>query len=114
MAGDCFCTVTHFGLWLCLMRAGKCDYWGNLTCMGWDKANLYWVGGLNFEVSWVGIALVVMTALIIFGGIKRIAKVAEGIVPFMALLYIIGFVHRHHQLPMLPGILNLFSLKHSV
>jgi AGCS family alanine or glycine:cation symporter len=26
-----------------------------------------------------------MTALIIFGGIKRIAKVAEGIVPFMAI-----------------------------
>ena len=56
---------------------------------GWDKANfVLGLGSLNFEVSWVGIALVVMTALIIFGGIKRIARVAEGIVPFMALLYI--------------------------
>ncbi|WP_298146722.1 sodium:alanine symporter family protein [uncultured Acinetobacter sp.] len=54
---------------------------------GWDQANMILAGG--FEVSWVGLALVVMTALIIFGGIKRIAKVAESFVPFMALLYLI-------------------------
>lgn len=54
---------------------------------GWDQANIVLAGG--FEVSWVGLALVLMTALIIFGGIKRIAKVAESFVPFMALLYLV-------------------------
>ena len=53
---------------------------------GWDQANITVWGGL--EISWVGLALVVMTALIIFGGIKRIAKVAESFVPFMAVLYL--------------------------
>ena len=56
---------------------------------GWDQANLHLnLGSLNFEISWVGVFLVVITALIIFGGIKRIAKVAERFVPFMALLYL--------------------------
>lgn len=44
---------------------------------------------LTFEVSWLGLFLVLITAVIIFGGIKRIAKVAESFVPFMALLYLI-------------------------
>jgi alanine or glycine:cation symporter, AGCS family len=56
---------------------------------GWDKANVMLnLGVFNLEVSWVGLFLVVITALIIFGGIKRIAKVAESFVPFMALLYL--------------------------
>lgn len=55
---------------------------------GWDQANLILpLGGLNLEISWVGLFLVLMTAVIIFGGIKRIAKVAESFVPFMAVLY---------------------------
>ncbi len=55
-----------------------------------------------------------MTALIIFGGIKRIAKVAEGIVPFMALLYIaVALYIAAINLPMLPEIFKLdFYLKH--
>ncbi|MCH7336690.1 alanine/glycine:cation symporter family protein [Acinetobacter sp. NIPH 2699] len=57
---------------------------------GWDKANpVLAFGGFNFEVSLVGLALVILTALIIFGGIKRVAKVAESFVPFMAVLYLI-------------------------
>lgn len=56
---------------------------------GWDQANLILpLGGLNLEISWVGLFLVFMTAVIIFGGIKRIAKVAESFVPFMAVLYL--------------------------
>ena len=76
---------------------------------GWDKANfVLGLGSLNFEGSWVGIALVVMTALIIFGGIKRIARVAEGIVPFMALLYIMVALYiAITNLPMLPEIFKL-------
>ena len=56
---------------------------------GWDQANLILpLGGLDLEISWVGLFLVLMTAVIIFGGIKRIAKVAESFVPFMAVLYL--------------------------
>ncbi|WP_216933759.1 MULTISPECIES: sodium:alanine symporter family protein [unclassified Acinetobacter] len=56
---------------------------------GWNQANVILpLGGFNFEVSWIGLALVLMTAVIIFGGIKRIAKVAESFVPFMAVLYL--------------------------
>lgn len=42
----------------------------------------------NIDVSTTGIALAVLTALIIVGGIKRIAQVTEKTVPFMAILYI--------------------------
>lgn len=37
----------------------------------------------------VGVALVILTAPIIFGGIRRVSKVAEAIVPLMALLYLL-------------------------
>lgn len=43
--------------------------------------------GWNDEL--VGIFLVVLTAPIIFGGIKRVARVAEKVVPFMAFLYLL-------------------------
>ncbi len=39
-----------------------------------------------------GIAVVILAALIIIGGIKRIGKVASTIVPFMALLFIISAI----------------------
>ena len=56
---------------------------------GWDQANpILDLGVFNLEISWVGLFLVFITALIIFGGIKRIAKVAESFVPIMALLYL--------------------------
>ena len=47
------------------------------------------------EVAWgwnksaVGIGLMILTAPIIFGGIKRVARFAEGIVPVMAILYLV-------------------------
>lgn len=39
---------------------------------------------------WVGLVLAFFTGLVIIGGIKRIANVAEKIVPFMAILYILA------------------------
>jgi AGCS family alanine or glycine:cation symporter len=44
-----------------------------------------------FDLShtWTGIILVVLLGLIIFGGIKTIARVAEYVVPFMAIVYIL-------------------------
>ncbi|MFJ7935296.1 alanine/glycine:cation symporter family protein [Sporosarcina sp. NPDC096371] len=43
--------------------------------------------GLNRNIS--GILLVVLLGVIIFGGVKRIASVADKVVPFMALGYVI-------------------------
>ncbi|UOO82039.1 sodium:alanine symporter family protein [Uruburuella testudinis] len=47
------------------------------------------------EAAWgwnkhlVGVGLVILTAPIIFGGIRRVSKVAEAVVPFMAILYML-------------------------
>jgi AGCS family alanine or glycine:cation symporter len=38
----------------------------------------------------IGVALLVIAALIIIGGLRRIAKFAEIVVPFMAVIYVIG------------------------
>ncbi|PSJ81250.1 alanine/glycine:cation symporter family protein [Neisseria iguanae] len=46
------------------------------TAWGWDKHS-------------TGVALVILTAPIIFGGIRRVAKLAEMIVPLMAVLYLL-------------------------
>ncbi|MBV34274.1 MAG: sodium:alanine symporter family protein [Rickettsiales bacterium] len=41
--------------------------------------------------NWItGVVLAILLAMVIIGGIKRIAKVAERVVPFMAVLYVIG------------------------
>lgn len=42
----------------------------------------------EFEPIWVGIGLVVCSGVIIFGGIKTIARFAEMVVPLMALIYL--------------------------
>ena len=44
----------------------------------------------KIALKWVlGIVLAVLTALVLLGGIKRIGRVTERLVPFMALLYIV-------------------------
>nr|WP_306416916.1 sodium:alanine symporter family protein [Vibrio sp. D420a] len=42
----------------------------------------------DFERSYTGIAIVVISAFVIFGGIRKIARTAEIIVPIMALAYL--------------------------
>jgi len=45
------------------------------------------------ETNWkwiIGIVLAVITSLVIFGGLKKIAKVATAIVPFMVVLYFLA------------------------
>ncbi len=46
-------------------------------------------GAFGVEKLWVGIAIAVVAAIVIFGGIKAIAKVAEILVPFMAGAYLL-------------------------
>ncbi|MEL6988159.1 MAG: alanine/glycine:cation symporter family protein [Bacteroidota bacterium] len=42
---------------------------------------------------WIGVVLAILVAIIIIGGIKRIASVTEKVVPFMAVLYIIACLY---------------------
>ena len=43
--------------------------------------------------SWiVGVAVAILVALVIFGGIKSIASVCEKLVPFMAIFYVLGCI----------------------
>ncbi|WP_127959979.1 alanine/glycine:cation symporter family protein [Serratia microhaemolytica] len=43
----------------------------------------------NFEPKYVGIGLVVLSGIVIFGGIRSIARVAEKVVPLMATVYLL-------------------------
>lgn len=58
-----------------------------------DPSNAHMVEIFGAEYSWSvvisGLILTVCAALVIIGGVKRISSVAQVIVPFMALLYII-------------------------
>ena len=47
-------------------------------------------GGISVVNLIIGIVLMVIGGFIIIGGLKRIAAVAEKVVPFMALIYILG------------------------
>ncbi|TDQ33394.1 alanine/glycine:cation symporter family protein [Zeaxanthinibacter enoshimensis] len=52
-------------------------------------ANLFTMGEFNWKLT-IGIVLSIITSLVIFGGLKKIAKVATAIVPFMVVLYFIS------------------------
>lgn len=54
----------------------------NTICAAWQKA-------FDIDITWMGISLTILTILIIFGGVQRIAKVSEAIVPFMAIGYLL-------------------------
>lgn len=70
-----FCVCASFGI-------------GNMTQVNSISTALY--DSFNIPAILTGIVVAVVTALVILGGIKRIGKVTEVLVPFMALLYIIG------------------------
>lgn len=56
---------------------------------GLDQYNVMLpVAGLHVTISWVGLALVALTGIAIFGGIHRIAKFSELFVPLKAGLYL--------------------------
>ena len=70
-----FCTIASFGI-------------GNMSQINTISANLNQVFSVPTYVS--GIVLMILAALVIIGGIKRIAAVTEKLVPFMAIAYVIG------------------------
>ncbi len=49
------------------------------------------LGDFNWKLI-IGIVLSILTSLVIFGGLKKIARVATAIVPFMVLLYFLAVI----------------------
>jgi len=72
---SCFCVLASFGI-------------GNMSQVNTIAANMNSVFGLSPLL--VGILLMILAAIVIIGGLKRIASVTEKLVPFMAIAYVIG------------------------
>ena len=70
-----FCVIASFGI-------------GNMSQVNTIAANMNNAFGVSNVI--VGIILVILSAFVIIGGIKRIARVTELLVPFMAVAYVIG------------------------
>lgn len=83
-----FCLLASFGI-------------GNMTQV--NSISSAMKSSFNIPAIVTGVVLALIAALVIVGGIKRIASVTEKLVPFMALFYIIGclviFFSNFHQIP---------------
>ncbi|MBT8264047.1 MAG: alanine:cation symporter family protein [Muriicola sp.] len=55
------------------------------------NTNIAAFGDFNWKLG-IGIVLSIITSFVIFGGLKKIAKVATAIVPFMVLMYLLAVV----------------------
>lgn len=55
------------------------------------QSTLYEMSDVNWKWT-IGIVLAIVTSLVIFGGLTKIAKVASAIVPFMVAIYLIAVV----------------------
>lgn len=95
-----FCLLASFGI-------------GNMSQVNSIAANM--TSAFSIPATATGIVLVIIGALVIVGGLKRIAAVTEKLVPFMAIAYVIGalvifFANISTWVPCSP----LFSKVHSV
>ncbi|MBQ1834038.1 MAG: alanine:cation symporter family protein [Treponema sp.] len=70
-----FCLLASFGI-------------GNMSQVNSIAGNMQ--AAFNIPPYATGIALVIIASVVILGGLKRVAGVAEKLVPVMAILYIIG------------------------
>ncbi len=76
-----------------------------------DPDSLHTVHLFGADYSWVivvsGIILTVCVALVVIGGVQRIAKVSEAIVPFMAVIYVlVCLIIILTHLPQIPGAIS--------
>lgn len=81
-----------------LFAGVACFGTGNMTQSNSIATSLH--GSFAIPTYVTGIVLAVLTGLVIFGGVSRITKTAETLVPIMALFYILGsivviFINRH-------------------
>ncbi len=74
---SCFCLLASFGI-------------GNMTQVNTIATNMYSAFSIPKIVT--GIGIMILTGLVVLGGLKRIAAVTEKIVPIMVIIYIIGTV----------------------
>lgn len=75
-----------------------------------DKANMVTILGreLSLAVVIAGVVLTIFSALVIIGGLKRIASVSQVVVPFMAIIYVVFcFVLLLCNIPAIPGAIKL-------
>lgn len=70
-----FCLLASFGI-------------GNMSQVNSIAANM--TSAFSIPATVTGIVLVLVGALVIVGGLKRIASVTEKLVPFMAIAYVLG------------------------
>ena len=86
---SCFAILASFGIGN-MAQVNKIVL--NMDAAFFSNASLGMIPGTQIDIIHllIGIALLIVGALIIIGGLKRIAKVAEIIVPFMATLFVIG------------------------
>ncbi len=72
---SCFCILASFGI-------------GNMSQVNSISGNMQ--SAFNIPTWITGIGIMLLSAIVILGGLKRLAAVTEKLVPFMALLYILG------------------------
>ncbi|MDO4976302.1 MAG: alanine/glycine:cation symporter family protein [Eubacteriales bacterium] len=85
-----FCLLASFGI-------------GNMTQVNSISGNMQAV----FNVpTWItGIVVMIVAALVIVGGLKRIASVTEKVVPFMVVIYMVGTIYIFlSNLTMIPAV----------
>lgn len=81
-----FCLAAMFG---CLPIFNANQLAQAIGTLGLERAGIE--GGADATLG-IGLALGALTALIIFGGLKRISQVASALVPFMVLVYFLAVV----------------------
>lgn len=74
---SCFCLLASFGI-------------GNMSQVNSIAGNMQ--SAFNIPTWITGIGIVILSSIVILGGLKRVAAVTEKLVPVMAVLYIIGAV----------------------
>ncbi len=86
---SCFAILASFGIGN-MAQINKIVL--NIDAAFFANSNVSYIPGteINAVHLIIGVALLVVAALIIIGGLKRIARFAEVVVPFMAIAYVIG------------------------
>lgn len=84
---SCFTVLASFGIGN-MGQVNKITL--NLESAFFRGADWGQIGGISVTSLVIGLVLTVLAGLIILGGLQRIAAVAEKIVPFMAVFYMVG------------------------
>ncbi len=74
---SCFCLLASFGI-------------GNMTQVNTIATNMN--SAFSIPKLATGIGIMILTGLVVIGGLKRIAAVTEKIVPVMVILYLVGTI----------------------